>query len=170
MPEHIILVDENDRPLGKIEKLKAHIEGKLHRALSIFVFNDEKKLLLQKRAECKYHSPGLWSNTCCSHPNPGETVMQAAHRRLPQEMGFDCRMKEIFNFLYKIEFKESGLYEHEYDHVLTGKYNGRIIINPEEADDYRWVNMDDLIADIKKHPGKYTYWLKQALAGFSGLC
>ena len=160
--EEVILVDEKDRQVGTEEKIKAHKEGKLHRAFSIFVFNHEGRLLLQQRALTKYHCPGLWSNTVCSHPRPGEPVNAAAHRRLMEEMGFDCPLKESFTFIYKTKF-DNGLYEHEFDHVLIGSYDGDPVPNPEEAESWKWVGMDELRKDVKENPQNYTYWLRAAL-------
>src|SRR4030042_2763439 len=122
--EKIILVDENDREIGTEEKLKTHEQGKLHRAFSIFVFNSKGELLLQRRAKGKYHSGGLWTNTCCSHPREGEKLEEAVHRRLKQEMGLDCPLKEAFSFIYKVRF-ENGLFEHELDHVFIGRVDGK---------------------------------------------
>ncbi len=157
--ERVILVDENDREIGTGEKIKTHIEGKLHRAFSIFVFNSKGELLLQKRARNKYHSGGLWTNTCCSHPRPGETIEKAAHRRLREEMGFDCVLKEIYSFTYQVEF-EYNLFENEYDHVLQGEFDGEPMLNPEEASDCKWIDVEKLKKDIQDNPDNYTHWLK----------
>lgn len=157
--EHVILVDEADNEIGTEEKLKAHKEGKLHRAFSIFVFNSEGKLLLQQRALSKYHCPGLWANTCCSHPRPNETVEAAAHRRLVEEMGFDCPLKEIFSFTYKAKF-DNGLMEHEFDHILLGRFDGTPKANPEEVESWKWVGIDELKQDINANPGRYAYWFR----------
>jgi isopentenyl-diphosphate Delta-isomerase len=160
--EKVILVDAHDNKIGTEEKIQAHKDGKLHRAFSIFITNSEGKMLLQKRALSKYHCPGLWSNTCCSHPRDGETVLQAAHRRLKEELDFDCPLEEMFSFTYKVAF-DNGLTEHEFDHVLTGKFDGNPTINPEEVAEYKWISVDELKADIKSNPDKYTYWLKVAI-------
>ncbi len=160
--EKIILVDKKDREIGTGEKLEVHKSGKLHRAFSIFVFNRKGELLLQKRAKGKYHSGGLWSNTCCSHPRAGERLEKAVHRRLKQEMGFDCSLKEIFSFVYKVKF-ENGLYEHELDHVFIGNYGRKPEPDPEEADGWKWISLNELKKDIQKNPGNYTYWLKVSL-------
>lgn len=158
--EEVILVDENDRQIGTEEKIKAHNkEGKLHRAFSIFVFNSKGEMLLQKRAMAKYHSGGLWTNVCCSHPKPNETIGETVHRRLKEEMGFDCHLKEIFSFKYKVEL-DNGLSENEYDHIFTGKFDGEPHPEPSEADGWKWMNIDDLKNDIKENPGKYTEWFK----------
>jgi len=160
--DEVILVDEQDREIGTMEKLEAHRKGLLHRAFSIFVFNSRMKLLLQKRADSKYHSDGLWTNTCCSHPRPGEDVMSAARRRLEEEMGFVCEMEEIFVFQYKAELSNQ-LVENEIDHVLVGRYDGNPVLNPEEAADYAWISLSELIDSVRDHPEKYTYWLKKSL-------
>ncbi len=160
--EKIILVDKKDREIGTGEKLEVHKSGKLHRAFSIFVFNRKGELLLQKRAKGKYHSGGLWSNTCCSHPRAGERLEKAVHRRLKQEMGFDCSLKEIFSFVYKVKF-ENGLYEHELDHVFIGNYGRKPEPDPEEAEGWKWISLNELKKDIQKNPGNYTYWLKVSL-------
>jgi len=160
--EKVILVDAQDNQIGTEEKIKAHKDGKLHRAFSVFVYNSEGKMLIQKRALSKYHCPGLWSNTCCSHPRVGETIMEAAHRRLKEELGFDCDLKEVFTFTYKVAF-DNGLTEHEFDHVLTGKFDGTPVLNKEEVADYKWVDVQELKTDIKNNPDNYTYWLKVAL-------
>jgi len=157
--ERVILVDENDNQIGIEEKIKAHEQGKLHRCFSVVVFNSKKELLIQKRAEDKYHSPGLWTNTCCSHPAPGESTKEAAHRRLKQEMGFDCDLKEIFTFIYQHKF-DNGLTEHEYDHVFIGEFEGSPNPNSEEVSDWKWISLDELKNDIQKNPDNYTYWFK----------
>jgi isopentenyl-diphosphate delta-isomerase len=157
--EEVIIVDENDRETGAREKLKAHREGMMHRAFSVFVFNSEGKLLLQRRAETKYHSPGLWSNTCCGHPRPGESTESAAHRRLREEMGFDCELKEIFGFTYRVEF-ENGLIENEYDHVFTGNSDSLPECDPEEVDEWKYMDLVALKEAMQKTPEKYTYWLR----------
>jgi len=162
MSEYILLVDENDNVIGKEEKIKTHKEGKLHRAFSIFVFNSNGELLLQKRAKSKYHSAGLWTNTCCSHQRDGETLEKAIHRRLKEEMGFNCKLKEKFTFTYKVKF-DNGLFENEYDHVFFGKFDGEPIPNPEEVDEWKWVDLEDLKKDIRENPSNYTYWLKVSI-------
>ncbi|WXG40518.1 MAG: isopentenyl-diphosphate Delta-isomerase [Candidatus Freyarchaeum deiterrae] len=162
MKETVILVDETDKEIGTEEKIKAHEEGKLHRAFSIFIFNSREEMLLQKRAKSKYHSGGLWSNACCSHPRPGEAIDKAAHRRLMEEMGFDCDLKESFDFVYKANL-DHNLTEYEFDHVFIGKHDGKIKLNPEEAEDFKWVSIDTLKENVEKHPEKYTIWFKCAL-------
>jgi len=162
MTEYILTVDEKDNVIGKGEKIKVHREGKLHRAFSIFVFNSKGKLLLQKRAKSKYHSGGLWTNTCCSHQRDGETLEKAVHRRLKEEMGFDCELKEVFTFTYRVKF-DDGLSENEYDHVFFGKFDGKPDPNPDEVDDWKWVSLEELRKDIQKNPDDYTYWLKVSI-------
>jgi isopentenyl-diphosphate delta-isomerase len=159
MSEMIILVDENDREIGVDEKLKVHKEGKLHRAFSIFIFNSKGQMLLQKRARDKYHSAGLWSNACCSHPRAGESLEQAVHRRLKEEMGFDCGLEKVFHFTYKAEVG-NGLIEHEVDHVFIGIYDGEVYPNPEEAEEFKWVDIDTLRKELKENPDKFTPWFR----------
>jgi len=155
----IILVDTDGNHTGSMDKMEAHRKGRLHRAFSIFVINSQGNLLLQQRADNKYHSGGLWSNTCCSHPVPGEPLIQAAHRRLNEELGFDCRLREIFAFTYNSNVG-AGLIEHEYDHVLVGLYDGSVHPNPEEVQAWKWVSPYDLSTDISALPYLYTDWLK----------
>lgn len=157
--EQLILVDAQDREVGVKEKMEAHVEGALHRAFSVFVFDSEKRLLLQKRAQTKYHSGGLWSNTACGHPRPGETTHAAARRRLREEMGFDCELREAFEFLYRAEL-DGALVEHEYDHVFVGTHEGEPAPDPSEVEDWRWVTMDDLRRCLRVEPQRYSYWLK----------
>lgn len=159
MQQKVILVDKNDQIIGSEEKMKAHQLGKLHRAFSIFIFNSKGELLLQKRQKIKYHCGGLWSNTCCSHPRPGETLQQATHRRLKQEMGFDCKLKQAFSFIYKAKFN-NGLTENEYDHVFIGKFDGKPKPNKAEVDGWKWISINELKKDILKNSKKYTPWLK----------
>jgi isopentenyl-diphosphate Delta-isomerase len=159
MSEQIILVDENDNEIGSGEKLEVHQQAKLHRAFSILVFNSKGELLIQQRAKDKYHCPGIWANTCCSHPRVGETTIEAAHRRLVEEMGFDCPLEEKHSFVYKAEF-DNGLTEHEFDHVLIGQYNGQISTNPQEVDDSQWISLVELKKDIAVNPSKYAPWFK----------
>ena len=158
MEDQVILVDLHDNPIGVAGKLAAHQSGMLHRALSVFVFDSAGRLLLQQRAGMKYHSGGLWSNTCCSHSRPGEGTASAARRRLHEEMGIDCALTKMFSFIYRTDFP-NGLIEHEYDHVFFGRYDGAPLLNPEEADDARWVEMGELADDIKARPDAYSYWL-----------
>jgi len=162
MKEYVILVDKNDLPTGTMEKLEAHQKGLLHRAFSIFIFNDNNELLLQQRANNKYHSGGLWTNTCCSHPRIGESNLEAAKRRLKEEMGLECELHYVFNFLYQADF-DSGLTEHELDHVFFGKSNEVPKINKEEVESYKYIDLESLKIDIDNHPERYTPWLKICL-------
>lgn len=162
MKEEVILVDKNNRKVGTEEKIKAHKEGKLHRAFSIFIFNSKEELLIQQRTKTKYHSGGLWSNSVCSHPRPGETYLLAKHRRLKEEMDFDCKLKKLFCFLYNAVFK-NGLIENEYNCIFIGKFDGKPQPNKKEIMDYKWISIKELEQDILKYPNKYTVWLKIAL-------
>ena len=157
--ERVILVDIHDNPIGEMEKLKAHVEAKLHRAFSVFIFNSKGELLLQQRALNKYHSPGLWTNTCCSHQRAGETNIEAGKRRLFEEMGFACELKEVFWFIYRADF-DNGLTEHELDHVMIGQYDLSPEINPEEVAAYKWMTLEDVKSDMESNPEKYTAWFK----------
>lgn len=157
--EQVILVNENDEQIGLMPKLEAHEKALLHRAFSVFIFNKEGELLLQQRAAHKYHSPLLWTNTCCSHQRDRETNIEAGKRRLKEEMGFECDLKELFSFIYKAPF-DNGLTEHELDHVLAGEFDGDPIINKDEVESYRWMNLDDIKKDMKSQPGIYTAWFK----------
>jgi isopentenyl-diphosphate delta-isomerase len=165
--EQIILVDRNDSETGSGEKMDVHRNGQLHRAFSIFVFNSRGETLLQQRAEGKYHSAGLWTNTCCSHPRTGESLEEAVHRRLKEEMGFDCNLREAFSFIYRSEFG-NGLTEHEFDHVFVGRFDGIPSPDKSEVSSFRWVGLEELIADIKNSPEKYTYWLKDCIGRVAG--
>jgi isopentenyl-diphosphate delta-isomerase len=159
MNELVILVDPHDRQIGVEEKMQAHREGKLHRAFSVFVFNNKGEMLLQKRALQKYHSGGLWTNACCSHPRPGEAIEQAAVRRLKEEMGFVCELKKAFHFIYKAELV-GGLIEHEFDHVFIGHYNGKVRPDSDEVADYRWLNVQTIKHELEHFPERYTVWFK----------
>lgn len=159
MEEFVVLVDQDDQKLGLMEKQQAHITGLLHRAFSVFIFNSKGELMIQQRAASKYHSPTLWTNTCCSHPRDKETYEEAAHRRLQEEMGFDCELEYKFNFIYKAHL-ENDLIEHELDHVFIGTFDEEPKLNPEEVMAYRWVELDDLKKDIDKNPQNYTAWFK----------
>ena len=163
--EKVILVDENDNQVGLMPKLEAHQKGLLHRAFSIFIFNSKYELLLQKRASSKYHSGGLWTNTCCSHPREGEEILDAAKRRLIEEMGIDTSLRKVHDFIYKAEL-DNDLTEHEFDHVIYGIYNEDPIINKDEADDFKWIDMDSLNEDIKTNGDNYTIWFKIAFEYF----
>lgn len=162
MQEYVILVDENDAPVGQEEKMRAHELGLLHRAFSIFIFNSSGELMLQQRALDKYHCGGLWTNTVCSHPRAGEETLDAAHRRLQEEMGFDTELKELFCFTYKAPFP-NGLTEHEFDYVFIGKYDAEPILNRDEAESWKWITLSDLEKDIEANPNAYTFWLKTCL-------
>lgn len=159
MTEEVILVDENDNPIGTMPKLEAHLEGKLHRAFSVFVFNSAGELLLQQRALDKYHSAGKWTNTCCSHPRPEELTADAAKRRLKEEMGMECELKPVFSFSYRAEV-ENRLVENEYDHVYFGSTDTLPIPNPEEVADFKYMSMEALEQSLKEHKEVYTEWLK----------
>lgn len=161
MQEKVVLVDSSDRELGEMEKMEAHVKGVLHRAFSVFVFNEDGEMMLQRRALSKYHSPGLWTNTCCSHPRKGEAVSDAAHRRLVEEMGFDTDIRKVFDFRYKSEVGQ-GLTEHEFDHVFLGTYNGEPVINPAEVEEWKFMKMEELKKDMEKNPENYTVWFKIA--------
>ena len=156
----VVLVDENDAPLGTMEKMEAHRNGgRLHRAFSVIVFSPRGEIMLQRRAATKYHSQSLWTNTCCSHPAPGEATLEAAHRRLREEMGFDVPLQEVFSFVYRAEL-DTGLTEYEYDHVLVGEFSGEPLCNPQEVDDWRWISPKELKADMEASPQKYSAWFK----------
>lgn len=157
--EKVILVNELDEPIGLMPKLEAHQKARLHRAFSVFILNDKKEIMLQQRAQHKYHSPLLWTNTCCSHQREGETNVQAGKRRLYEEMGFKTEIKELFHFIYKAPF-DNGLTEHELDHVMVGYYNEAPEINLEEVEDWKWMNIEDVKKDMLIHPEKYTVWFK----------
>ena len=159
MAENVILVDTHDTPVGQMEKMSAHLKGELHRALSVIVFNSKGEMLIQQRAFSKYHTPGLWSNTACSHPRPGEVSLEAATRRLEEEMGITADLKESFAFIYRAHF-ENGLIEHEFDHVFIGTFDGVPTIDPVEAHDFRWVKIADLIEDMRSAPEDYTVWFR----------
>lgn len=157
--EKVILVNERDEPIGLMPKLEAHEKAVLHRAFSVFILNDKKEVMLQQRAHQKYHSPLLWTNTCCSHQREGETNIQAGKRRLSEEMGFSADLKELFHFIYKAPF-DNGLTEHELDHVMIGYYNGEPIINLEEVEDWKWMSIEAIRTDMQQHPELYTVWFK----------
>jgi isopentenyl-diphosphate delta-isomerase len=162
--EQVILVDENDQPVGVEEKLRAHqCGGRLHRAFSIFVFNAAGELLLQRRAQGKYHFGGLWTNTCCGHPRPGETIEQAAVRRLQEEMGFKTPLHKAFTFIYKAHDEPSGLTEQEFDHVLIGSHAGEPSPDSAEVEDWRWLSLKKLRDEIGRNPQDYTPWFHHAL-------
>jgi isopentenyl-diphosphate delta-isomerase len=160
--EEVILVDTLDRPLGSMEKLEAHKKGVLHRAFSVFIFNSEEQLLLQRRAFTKYHSAGLWTNTCCSHPHPGEDTMLAAKRRLKEEMGMEAELHYKTNFIYRTEF-DNDLTEHEFDHIFFGVSNKEPVINKNEVSSYKWLSAEEVKTEIKSNPGQFTSWFKIAV-------
>ena len=153
--EHVILVNENDEQIGTMPKLEAHEKAVLHRAFSVFIFNDNNELMLQQRASHKYHSPLLWTNTCCSHQRVGESNIKAGKRRLQEEMGFVTSLKDTISFIYKAPF-DNGLTEHEFDHILVGHYNNAPNINPDEVEDWKWMPLEDVKKDISLHPEIYT--------------
>ena len=159
MEEQVILVNEHDTPIGLMGKLEAHQKALLHRAFSVFILNDKGEIMLQQRAASKYHSPNLWTNTCCSHPRQDETTIEAGKRRLQEEMGFVTELTDILSFIYKAPF-DNGLTEHELDHILIGYYNTSPTINPEEVADWRWELPEKIKEDIAKHPHRYTEWFK----------
>ena len=153
------MVDEHDNARGVMDKMEAHRKGLIHRAFSIFIFNSRGEMLLQQRALTKYHSAGLWSNSCCSHPYPGEEVKEAATRRLNEELGFETSLEKIFDFIYHVSF-ENGLVENEFDHVFVGHYDGTIKINSEEVNDYAFKPMEQIRQELKNKPENYTEWFK----------
>jgi isopentenyl-diphosphate Delta-isomerase len=155
--QEVILVNEQDEQIGTMEKMEAHRKAVLHRAFSVFIFNAKGEMLLQQRARHKYHSAGLWTNACCSHPSPGEETLVAANRRLIEEMGFSTPLEKMFSFTYKSEY-DNGLTEHEFDHVFTGKFEGSIKPDPEEVQDYCFKSLDEIEGSLQSHPAKYTSW------------
>lgn len=157
--EHVILVNESDEPIGLMPKMEAHEKALLHRAFSVFVMNDKGETMLQQRAKNKYHSPLLWTNTCCSHQRDGESNIDAGKRRLMEEMGFSTELKELFSFIYKAPF-DNGLTEHEFDHVMIGTFLGEPNINPDEVADWKWMLPEDIKKDIEENPEQYTAWFK----------
>jgi isopentenyl-diphosphate delta-isomerase len=162
MMEHVILVDTNDNETGTMEKMEAHRKGLLHRAFSVLLFDRSGKVLLQKRAQNKYHSSGLWTNTCCSHPQPGEKMEDATRRRLKEEMGIDVQPTFCYTFIYKAELAEN-LIEHELDHVFIGTFNGVPVINKSEVQDWKYVDLNWLREDITRNPDTYTVWFKMMI-------
>lgn len=157
--ELVVLVNENDEKIGLMPKQEAHEKGLLHRAFSVFVFNSKNQLMLQQRAWHKYHSPGLWTNTCCSHQRDGETSVDAGKRRLMEEMGFSTDLRETTTFIYKAPF-DNGLTEHELDHILIGNYEGSPNLNPDEVAAWKWMSLEDVKADIRNNPQEYTVWFR----------
>lgn len=159
--EQVILVDETDTPVGAMEKMEAHRKALLHRAFSVFIFNEKGEMLLQQRAPGKYHSPGLWTNACCSHPRPGEDTRDAALRRLKEELGFTTQLEKLFDFTYRSAF-DNGLTEYEYDHVFVGQYDQEIRPNALEVSDHGYRSLEDIRADLATHPDRYTTWFHLA--------
>ncbi len=157
--EKVILVDINDNPIGTMPKMEAHEKALLHRAFSVFILNDKGELMLQQRAMHKYHSPGLWTNTCCSHQREGEENILAGKRRLKEEMGFSTPLEELFSFIYKAPF-ENGLTEHELDYILLGYFDGNPIINPNEVATWKWMSLEQITNSIKDNPQDFTVWFK----------
>ena len=155
--EKVILVNSNDEPIGLMPKMEAHEKALLHRAFSVFVINGNNELMLQQRAHQKYHSPGLWTNTCCSHQRDGEENIEAGLRRLQEEMGFETPLEYLFNFIYRAPF-DNGLTEHELDHVMLGRFEGEPSINPEEVASWKWMDIDLIHADLNNNPSDYTVW------------
>ncbi|MFN3874667.1 MAG: isopentenyl-diphosphate Delta-isomerase [Flavobacteriales bacterium] len=160
MEEQVVIVNERDEPVGTMGKLRAHQVGALHRAFSVFLFDEQGRLLLQRRAPGKYHSAGLWTNTCCSHPRPGESILDAARRRLSEEMGIRAELTERFSFIYRAHFP-NGLQEHEFDHVLFGTYSGQADPDPEEADAWRYIDPESLEAELAARPERFSAWLRE---------
>lgn len=161
-PEQVILVDADDNELGVAEKMKAHRDGLLHRAFSVFLFNEAGEMLLQRRARTKYHSRGLWANACCSHPRPGEDVSAAARRRIQEELRIECPIEPAFSFVYQANVG-GGLREHELDHVVVGHFEGDPSPDPDEVEDWKWVGPDELLCDVARNPDAYAVWFKIAL-------
>jgi isopentenyl-diphosphate delta-isomerase len=161
MLQEVVLVNEKDEPIGIMEKMEAHRKALLHRAFSVFIFNTKGEMLLQKRSQNKYHSAGLWTNTCCSHPMPGEDTKQAAVRRLNEELGFSTTLNKIFDFIYKSDF-DNGLTEYEFDHVFIGDYNGAINPDKNEVSDYCFMSLNEIESSLQLKPQKFTAWFQIA--------
>ena len=157
--EKVILVNEKDEQIGLMEKIEAHEKAWLHRAFSVFVFNDKNELMIQQRALSKYHSPGLWTNTCCSHQREGESNIEAGKRRLQEEMGFSTDLKDTISFIYKAPF-DNGLTEHEFDHILVGYFEGEPNLNPDEVAEWKWMSLEAIEEDMQANPSIYTEWFK----------
>lgn len=156
----VILVDTNDRELGGTGKGEAHQSPRLHRAFSVFLYSGDR-MLIQQRADSKYHSGGLWANSCCSHPRPGESLAEAVPQRMMEELGFRCPVEELFDFVYFNRFNDN-LYEYEYDHVFLGEYSGEYTLNPQEAQDARWITLDTLERELVENPSRYSVWFLTA--------
>ena len=165
MEEHVILVDELDNEIGTMPKLEAHQKNQLHRAFSVFIWNSKNEMLLQKRASSKYHSPNLWTNACCSHPRQNESTINAAHRRLQEEIGITTKLTHSFQFIYQVAF-ENNLFENELDHVFIGKYDATPALNLDEVSEFRWVRMEDLQKEIEQAPSTFTYWFKYIIDNY----
>ena len=157
--DFVVLVNKNDKKIGLMPKMEAHKKGALHRAFSVFIFNNKNELMIQKRNINKYHSPGLWTNTCCSHQKDGESNISAGKRRLLEEMGFCVELNEIGSFIYNVGV-DNGLIEHELDYILVGKYNGNVKINSDEVDNWKWMSLDNIKDDVRKRSKNYTEWFK----------
>jgi len=160
--EEVILVNDQDEPLGTMEKVEAHRQGALHRAFSVVLYNPEGQMLIQRRAACKYHSPGLWSNACCSHPRPGESLEDAVQRRLKEELGITCPVEHAYSFIYKIAF-DNGLTEHELDHVFVGTVSENLAVNPREVSEFTFTSPDELLARMEKSPAMFTFWFQMIM-------
>ena len=161
MVDYVVLVNKKDQEIGTMEKMEAHQKGLLHRAFSVFIFNSKGEMLIHRRALGKYHSPGLWTNTCCSHPRPNETVLDAANRRLDEEMGMGESLSEVVSFVYHHKF-DNGLVEHEFDHILTGISDALPSINEDEVDSYKYMGIEELEQSMKQNPDDYSIWFKLA--------
>ena len=164
--EKVVLVDDSNNQVGLMPKMEAHLKGVLHRAFSVIIFNDNGEVMLQKRASTKYHTPSLWSTTCCSHQRENEDNISAGKRRLNEEMGFITQLYDFESFIYKVSFS-NGLIEHEFDHILVGIYNGLPNINLDEVDEWKWISIDELVNDMKDNSEKYTAWFKIIINKYS---
>ncbi|MBT6252697.1 MAG: isopentenyl-diphosphate Delta-isomerase [Flavobacteriaceae bacterium] len=165
MEEQVVLVDEKDNPIGLMPKMEAHERAVLHRAFSVFILNGKGELMLQQRANHKYHSPGLWTNTCCSHQRDGESNIDAGQRRLHEEMGFTTELTELTSFIYKASF-DNGLTEHEFDHIMLGRYEDNPVINPDEVAAWKWMPLAEVKKDVEANPKNYTVWFVIIFAKF----
>jgi isopentenyl-diphosphate delta-isomerase len=165
MEEQVVLVDEKDNPIGLMPKMEAHERAVLHRAFSVFILNGKGELMLQQRANNKYHSPGLWTNTCCSHQRDGESNIDAGQRRLHEEMGFTTELTELTSFIYKASF-DNGLIEHEFDHIMLGRYEDNPVINPDEVAAWKWMPLAEVKKDVEANPKNYTVWFVIIFAKF----
>ena len=165
MIEHVVLIDRDDQEIGLMEKMQAHENGLLHRAFSVFLFNKKGEMLLQKRAECKYHSPLQWTNACCSHPRENESYLDAANRRIKEELGITTDLSHKFHFIYKANVGQN-LWEHELDHVFVGEYEGEFNLNKEEVAEVKYISLEDLDRDMTASPENYTEWFKIILAEY----